>query len=80
MKTNYKIGEIVEINDSYETVKIIDFEFFDNLILYYTDNGNAYPEVDLNCIGVNYLTELLNTSRVEKNRQYQEIRKKFKLL
>jgi hypothetical protein len=35
MKTNYKIGEIVEINNSYETVKIIDFEFFDNLILYY---------------------------------------------
>ena len=80
MKTNYKIGEIVEINNSYETIKIIDFEFFDNLILYYTDNGKAYPEVDLNRIGVNSLTELLNTSRVEKNRQYQEIRKKFKLL
>jgi hypothetical protein len=80
MKTNYKIGEIVEINNSYETVKIIDFEFFDNLILYYTDNGKAYPESELNCIGVNSITKLLNTSREEKKRQYQELTKKFKLL
>jgi hypothetical protein len=80
MKTNYKIGEIVEINNSNETVKITDFEFFGDLILYYTDNGKAYPEGELNQVGVNSITELLNTSGEEKNRQYQEIRKKFKLL
>lgn len=78
MKPAYKINDIVEIDNTNNSVKIIDFEIFDDLILYYTNDGKAYPESKLNCVGVNSLYESLNISMEEKNRQYQEFKRKYK--
>jgi hypothetical protein len=76
----YYINQKVEINNTSKIVTIIDFEVFGDLILYYTDDKSAYPEGELNQIGFYAINKILNTSREEKNRQYQEFKKNFKLL
>lgn len=75
----YKINDTVEIDNTNKCVKIIDFEIFDNLILYYTDNKQAYPENMINHVGVNSLYNVFLVSDEERNKQYQEIKKKFNL-
>lgn len=44
MKNKFEIGETVGFLGFDKTVEILDFEFFDGLILYYTSDGSAYPE------------------------------------
>jgi len=41
-KVKYSINQEVIVNQ--ETKKIIDFEMFDDLVLYYMDDGSAYPQ------------------------------------
>ena len=80
MKPIYKIKDIVEIDNTSKKVTILDYEIFDNLILYYTDDKKAYPECKLNQIGYNSLCQLLTMSAEEKNKQFDDICKKFKIL
>lgn len=63
----YEISERVEIKNTSKTVTIIDFEVFNDLILYYTDDELAYPEEELNPEGYLFLKTILSKSDKEKN-------------
>ena len=68
MKINkYNIGESVEVIGTYQKTKIIDFEFFDELVLYYTDDKNAYPQHMIQLYGLNFMKKLISISDDEKN-------------
>lgn len=73
MKNKYILGETVEINDSLKKTKIIDFEIFDDLILYYTEDKNAYPEHMLKLYGSNFISNFFKLSNHEKNKQVNEM-------
>jgi hypothetical protein len=47
MKNKFKVGEIVKEKKSSNYHIIQDFEFFDNLVLYYVSETNAFPEQNL---------------------------------
>jgi len=73
MKINkYNIGESVEVIGTYQKTKIIDFEFFDELVLYYTDDKNAYPQHMIQLYGLNFMKKLISISDDEKNKQVNE--------
>jgi hypothetical protein len=44
MKTKYQVNQNVKIKGGIEKLIITDFEIFEDIILYYTNNGSAYPE------------------------------------
>ena len=44
MKTKYQVNQNVKIKGGIEKSTITDFEIFEGTILYYTNNGKAYPE------------------------------------
>jgi hypothetical protein len=50
----YNISERVEIKNTSKIVTIIDFEVFNDLILYYTNDKSAYPEDELTPEGYNF--------------------------
>jgi len=69
----------VEIKNTSKVVTIIDFEIFDDLILYYTDNKSSYPEDDLNPEGYNFFKNFVLTTNDEKNKIMKKaIKKHFK--
>jgi len=72
VKYKYNIGETVEVIGSYQKTKIIDFEIFDDLILYYTEDNNAYPQHMLQLYGLNFISKLFKMSNDEKNKQINE--------
>jgi len=73
MKINkYNIGESVEVIGTYQKTKIIDFEFFDELVLYYTDDKNAYPQHMIQLYGLNFMKKLISIPDDEKNKQVNE--------
>lgn len=43
----FNIGDLVFSKMNQKKLKIVDFEKFENLNLYYTDDNSAYPEQDL---------------------------------
>lgn len=44
METKFKVNDKVVVRETQKLVIISDFEFFDNMVLYYTSDGKAYPE------------------------------------
>lgn len=67
MNNKYNIGEVVEDRQSEQKGTIKDYEQFDNLILYYFDEGGALPENRLLLEGVKGLNNFLNKTDDEKN-------------
>ena len=67
MNNKYNIGEVVEDRQSEQKGTIKDYEQFDDLILYYFDEGGALPENRLILEGVKGLNNLLNKTDDEKN-------------
>lgn len=63
----YDISERVEIKNTSKIVTIIDFEVFNDLILYYTNDKSAYPEDELNPEGYNFFKTFVLKSDKEKN-------------
>ena len=63
----YNISERVEIKNTSKIVTIIDFEVFNDLILYYTNDKSAYPEDELNPEGYNFFKTFVLKSDKEKN-------------
>lgn len=72
----YNKGQIVEIKDTSKIVTIIDFEVFDNLTLYYTDDKSAYPEDNINPEGYSFLKTILLKSDEEKNNLFLSVLEK----
>ena len=73
----YKIGQVLKLKNQNKFVKIIDFEFFDDIILYYTLDKNAYPEENLEKNELfNCLSFFLYESDEEKDRIFLETMKK----
>jgi hypothetical protein len=72
IKQKFNVGEFIEVIGSYNKVKIIDFEIFDDLVLYYTEDKNAYPQHMLQLYGLNFISKLFKISNDEKNRQLKE--------
>jgi len=67
MNNKYNIGEVVEDRQSKQKGTIKDYEQFDDLILYYFDEGGALPENRLLLEGVKGLNNFLNKTDDEKN-------------
>ena len=44
MKTKYQVNQNVKVKGEIEELIVTDFEIFDGVILYYTNNGKAYTE------------------------------------
>lgn len=81
MIPKFEINDSVEvkINKKFVRTKIVDFEIFDNLILYYTENGKAYPENVLEHSGTNGIRYFLNASTEQKDRDFLRILKELKI-
>lgn len=81
MNQKYQINEIVEveIDGKLKSVTIIDLENFGDLILYYTDDGNAYPQDELKLAGTKGLTYFLFASNEEKDKDFLSILDKLGL-
>ena len=81
MNQKYQINEIVEvkIGGKLKSVTIIDLENFGDLILYYTDDGNAYPQDSLKLAGTKGLTYFLFASNEEKDKDFLSILDKLGL-
>jgi hypothetical protein len=60
MKTKYQVNQNVKVKGGIEKFVITDFEIFEGTILYYTNNGNAYPEDMLQEEDCNDLDKNLN--------------------
>jgi hypothetical protein len=63
MKTKYQVNQKVKVKGGIKNFIITDFEIFEDIILYYTDDGGAYPEDKLE----NYLCENLNNQNEKFN-------------
>lgn len=72
IKRKFNIDETIEVIGSYNKTKIIDFEIFDDLVLYYTEDKKAYPQYMLQPYGLNFITKLFKTSNDKKNEQLNE--------
>jgi hypothetical protein len=73
MKAKYQLGQIVESLNTGEKLTIKDFEVFDDLILYYLEEGSALPESQISTYGLKNIKKILLTSNEEKNRQINEV-------
>jgi len=63
MKIKYQVNQNVKVRGKNKKLIITDFEIFENVILYYTNDGGAYPEDKLE----NYLCKNLNNQSEEFN-------------
>ena len=81
MNQKYQINEIVEVevDGKLKSVTIIDLENFGDLILYYTDDGNSYPQDSLKLAGTKGLTYFLFASNEEKDKDFLSILDKLGL-
>ena len=66
----YNVSQRVEIKNTSKIVTIIDFEIFNDLILYYTSDKSAYPENDINPEGYNFFKKIILKSDEEKNKLF----------
>ena len=73
MKAKYQLGQIVESRNTGEKLTIKDFEVFDDLILYYLEEGSALPESQISTYGLKNIKKILLTANEEKNRQINEL-------
>ena len=79
--TKYKINDIVEteVKGKLKTLTIVDFEIFGELILYYTNDGKAYPQGCLKLAGYKGLSYFLFASDEEKDKDFLEILQKLNM-
>ena len=77
----FSSNQSVLIKKNNQTVKINDYEVFDNLVLYYTNDGKAYPEDDLEYIEyfAGCFHYLLCASEERKEKDFQDIIKKYNI-
>jgi hypothetical protein len=81
MIQKFEINDLVEvkIKNKLKRVKIIDFEIFESVTLYYTDNGKAYPEDVLEHAGTNGLRYFLSAPTEQKDKDFLQILKDLKI-
>ena len=81
MVPKFKINDLVEvkIKNNFKRLQILDFEVFENVTLYYTDDGKAYPENVLNYVGTNGLRYFLSASTEQKDKDFLQILKDLKI-
>ena len=65
MKTKYQVNQNVKVRGENKKLIINDFEVFDNIILYYTNDGCAYPEDKLENLNSRNEEFDMNTIRLE---------------
>jgi hypothetical protein len=81
MVPKFKINDLVEvkIKNNFKRLQILDFEVFESVTLYYTDDGKAYPENVLNYVGTNGLRYFLSASTEQKDKDFLQILKDLKI-
>jgi hypothetical protein len=81
MVPKFKINDLVEvkIKNNFRRLQILDFEVFESVTLYYTDDGKAYPENVLNYVGTNGLRYFLSASTEQKDKDFLQILKDLKI-
>jgi hypothetical protein len=81
MVPKFKINDVVEvkIKNNFKRLQILDFEVFESVTLYYTDDGKAYPENVLNYVGTNGLRYFLSASTEQKDKDFLQILKDLKI-
>lgn len=65
----FSINQWVETKKDCKFLEILDSENFGDLNLYYTNDGKAYPEDELQPEGVKFFTEFVTLPDEEKNRR-----------
>mgnify|MGYP001089517301 CR=1 FL=1 len=73
MNNKYNIGEVVEDRQSSLKGTIKEYEQYDDVILYYFEEGGALPENRLLLKGVKGLTNFLNKTNDEKNKIWEDV-------
>lgn len=73
MKPKYQLGQIVENRNTGQKLTIKDFEIFDDLVLYYLQEGGALPEEQVSVYGLTGVKTIFSTSDEEKNQQIQNV-------
>jgi hypothetical protein len=73
MKNKHKIGDIVESRGDLKKYIIKDYEVFNNLVLYYFNEGGALPENEIRTQGYFAISKIFKTSEQEKTRQIQQV-------
>ena len=73
MKPKYQLGQIVENRNTGQKLTIKDFEIFDDLVLYYLQEGGALPEAQVSVYGLTGVKTIFSTSDEEKNQQIQNV-------
>lgn len=77
MKTpKFQKGDII-LPTNKKRVKVIDVEVFDDLVLYYTDDKNAYPEFQINPFVLSGLVKL-KYSQEERDRMNEDFLKSLR--
>ena len=81
MVPKFKINDLVEvkIKNNFKRLQILDFEVFENVTLYYTEDGKAYPENVLNRVGTNGLRYFLSATTEQKDKDFLQILKDLKI-
>jgi len=81
MVPKFKINDLVEvkIKNNFKRLQILDFEVFESVTLYYTDDGKAYPENVLNYVGTNGLRYFLSATTEQKDKDFLQILKDLKI-
>lgn len=72
----YDISQRVEIKNTTKIVTIIDFEVFNDLNLYYTNDNLAYPEDEIKPEGYNFFKKFILKSDKDKNDLFLSVLKK----
>ena len=77
--TKFEIGEEVVSKLKNKKVTILDYEIFDNLTLYYTNDGSAYPENDLSIEGFDGFIDFMTRSESDWKKINDDFAKKYLL-
>lgn len=73
MKNKYNINESVYDYNTKTLKTVKDFEFFDDMILYYFNEGGASPEKKLLHPNFMELRNIVSTSMEEKEKQINNV-------
>ena len=76
MENKYNIGDVIEDRYSKKFGVIKDFEVFDDMVLYYLNEGGALPENRVYLKGVKSIVSFLNKTNQEKNQVWEKLFKK----
>ncbi len=73
MNNKYNIGEVVEDRQSSLKGTVKEYEQYDDIILYYFEEGGALPENRLLLKGVKGLNNFLNKANEKKNKIWEDV-------